>query len=431
MKLQRFFLTILPLLIAVIFLSTAGACFCIEYCRADTPGTYIFPVVFRLNFFISLIVSFIGLCGLSFIFRSSAALRGIFFMITLFGTIAGGYMISNFFSVNLLIYCAFILVTALVFSFPRNLLFSGAVIVFLVLFLFHPYLVQSVWGTGGRYFFTPAPDKIVLMILIMVFLAGVTASIRFLFEKILNAGATIDHLNEIGTTLTLFNHQLQDYVKKTGEETIKKDRMRFTSDLHDSCGYVFTNIIAISEAALSWSQPDTQRYREIFDTIQNEAKDGLKRTREILYMIRDSQDLELGIIDTIYKMKSILEETTDVKITIETGNIKYNYGPDINHILTRIVQEAFTNSMRHGEATCINITFWEQRNNLELTVRDNGKGSQKIVEGIGLAGMGERIRQVSGKLEVYSPEDGGFCLNVSIPLVQPDTNAVQGGSFDG
>ncbi|GHT77980.1 hypothetical protein FACS1894130_03760 [Spirochaetia bacterium] len=92
----------------------------------------------------------------------------------------------------------------------------------------------------------------------------------------------------------------------------------------------------------------------------------------------------------------------------------------MDRVITRIVQEAFTNSVRHGQASRIVIDFWEHPNSLAMTVRDNGIGAQQIVKGIGLAGMEERVDQVGGTLEVSSPEDGGFCLKVVIPLLNTE-----------
>jgi signal transduction histidine kinase len=258
----------------------------------------------------------------------------------------------------------------------------------------------------------------VIFSLVLVFFAGVMAIVRFLLEKIISANETIAHLNQVGTKMLLFNHRLQEYIKNIGEEAVKKDRLRFTSDLHDACGYVFTNIIAISEAAISWSYPDFEKMRETFKLIQKQAQDGLKKTRETLYMIREISEPESGSIETIFQMKAILEEITDIRIIIEVGNIQFNYGPDINRTLTRIVQEAFTNSVRHGKATRIVISFWDFQDSLEMTVRDNGVGAQEIVKGIGLAGMEERINRIGGTFEAFSPQDGGFCLKVLIPLLK-------------
>jgi len=406
----------MPILTAAVFLSAAVINF---YFRYGVPHTASDRPFFFYNFYFSAALCFGGLCGFSLVTGNSVIKRLGFLLVALAGVFCGAYSVNDYYTVNLCFYCAFVSSVILVFQFPKNLYICTISVTGFILFLFHPYIVTPAWGS---FFQTPQPEQIVLIALILIFLSGLTASIRFILDKNKNTYETIEHLNQVGTTMLLFNHRLQEYVKNTGEEAVKKDRLRFTSDLHDSCGYVFTNIIAISEAAISWSDPDFQKMRETFKLIQKQAHDGLKRTRETLYMIRELREPESGNIETIFEMKSILEEITDIKINIETGNIQYNYGPDINRILIRIVQEAFTNSVRHGKATCISIGFWELQDSIEMTVRDNGIGAQEIVKGIGLAGMEERVKQAGGSLETFSPLDGGFCLRVSIPLIREKIN---------
>jgi signal transduction histidine kinase len=180
---------------------------------------------------------------------------------------------------------------------------------------------------------------------------------------------------------------------------------------------VFTNIIAITDAAISCGFMEMGKTQDTFHLIQNLAREGLKQTRETLHMIRELQSPASVSINTIYEIKAIFEEVTGIKVDIESGNMKHNYGPTINNILTRIVQEAFTNSVRHGQASRIMIQFWEFSSNLSMTVSDNGIGAKSIVKGIGLAGMQERIASVGGTLDAYSPEDGGFRLKITIPLI--------------
>ena len=82
------------------------------------------------------------------------------------------------------------------------------------------------------------------------------------------------------------------------------------------------------------------------------------------------------------------------------------------------MQESLTNAVRHGKATQVTVYFFDDGNFLQMTVKDNGIGSKHIVQGIGLAGMEERLHAVGGLLETGSSAEGGFELVIKIPLVQ-------------
>jgi signal transduction histidine kinase len=236
-------------------------------------------------------------------------------------------------------------------------------------------------------------------------------------DKYIYSQQTIEHLNFVSTKLLLFNHRLQELAKQRGEEAVKQDRLRFTRDLHDSCGYAFSNIILVTDAAVSRGEMGTAHSQEIFHQIRNLASRGLNDTRETLHLIRKIQEPYHESIEAIYQLKKIFEEVTGIAVTVEWGNMKRDYGPAINRVLTRIVQEAFTNSIRHGKASRILIHFWEFSREFTMTVTDNGIGAVNIVKGIGLAGMEERLESAGGTLAVSSPPEGGFRLRIAIPLV--------------
>jgi signal transduction histidine kinase len=241
--------------------------------------------------------------------------------------------------------------------------------------------------------------------------------LEFFVNRYIIADSTVRHLNVVGEKMVLINKRLQDLTKNREEEAIRKDRLRFTRDLHDSCGYVFTNIIAITDGAVSSGPMDSINAQEIFQRIRNQAGKGLKELRELLHLIREIDEPYMKSIDTIYQLKIIFEEVAGVQVSIEWGNIKKDYGPVVNLILTRIIQEAFANSIRHGQATGILIHLWEFPEKLSIIITDNGKGATTVIKGIGLAGMEERLASMGGTLEWSLPDEGGFRLMAAIPLV--------------
>ncbi|MDR1148320.1 MAG: histidine kinase [Spirochaetaceae bacterium] len=254
------------------------------------------------------------------------------------------------------------------------------------------------------------------MMIVLLLASTLLAVLRFFMDQYKYKQETIDHLNFVGAKLLLFNHRLQELAKQRGEDAVKEDRLRFTRDLHDSCGYAFSNIILVSDAAVSQGEMETAHSQEVFHQIRNLAFRGLNDTRETLHLIRKIQEPYHESIETIYQLKKIFEEVAGIAVAVEWGNMKPDYGPAINKVISRIIQEAFTNSIRHGKASRILIQFWEFPREFSMTVTDNGIGAVNIVKGIGLAGMEERLESVGGTLALSSPLEGGFRLRIVIPL---------------
>ena len=81
----------------------------------------------------------------------------------------------------------------------------------------------------------------------------------------------------------------------------------------------------------------------------------------------------------------------------------------------RIVQEGITNAIRHGNAAEIAVNLSFDGKKIGVAVRDNGSGAGEIKEGIGLAGIRERLARFAGELSVGNSA-GGFVLYAWIPF---------------
>ena len=85
----------------------------------------------------------------------------------------------------------------------------------------------------------------------------------------------------------------------------------------------------------------------------------------------------------------------------------------------RIVQEALTNTLRHGRATRAEVTVRYGADSVELDVRDDGlaqSGADGSSEGRGLVGMRERASMLGGTLEAGPLAEGGYRVHAHLPL---------------
>ena len=108
---------------------------------------------------------------------------------------------------------------------------------------------------------------------------------------------------------------------------------------------------------------------------------------------------------------------------------------EVEIALFRVLQEALTNIHRHSKSACAEVTFEPALENVELKIRDTGVGIPKDIldrfhssstSGVGLAGMRERIRELGGKFEVESSNEG-TCVCVVVPLTADQAFAADPG----
>ncbi len=93
----------------------------------------------------------------------------------------------------------------------------------------------------------------------------------------------------------------------------------------------------------------------------------------------------------------------------------WSLGESIDSTIYRIVQEGITNAIRHGNASEIAIHLSSDGSKVAVTISDNGSGAGEIKEGIGLAGIRERLASVRGGLSAGN-RAGGFQLYAWVPL---------------
>jgi signal transduction histidine kinase len=107
-------------------------------------------------------------------------------------------------------------------------------------------------------------------------------------------------------------------------------------------------------------------------------------------------------------------EDIDLKIYVPDGFEIDDYEKKIN--LIRIVQELKTNSLKHGNASSIVISFSRVQNKVRLDYSDNGIGFdlKEAKKGNGLINIQERVELLSGKLDWQTSPDNGVSFHLTV-----------------
>jgi Signal transduction histidine kinase len=217
-------------------------------------------------------------------------------------------------------------------------------------------------------------------------------------------------------TLAELNENLQGYARTVDEESTERERNRISREIHDISGYIFTNLIALMDAAGSMRPDDKAGISDMIATARAQAQEGLRETRAALRKLRKEKPEMLDSTQAIFKIVSIFRKIAGIEVELNMGNLPHFLAEDLNLALYRTVQEALTNAVRHGKATQVRVSFWVEAGYILLAIADNGRGADGVVKGIGLTGMEERIGALGGTVSVGAAGSGGFSLSVRVPL---------------
>jgi signal transduction histidine kinase len=152
--------------------------------------------------------------------------------------------------------------------------------------------------------------------------------------------------------------------------------------------------------------------REITDTIDS--------IKEISSLLRPSILYDLGLIPAFEWQLKRIETQSGIKCYFKFSPAEILIDDNISLILFRVLQESLTNIVRHSEATVVEIYLRQISNKIDLLIKDNGKGIEESklssLSSMGITGIKERIKSVSGNVIIKGEKDTGTIIEVQIPL---------------
>ncbi|MBT3271543.1 MAG: hypothetical protein HN368_00190, partial [Spirochaetales bacterium] len=213
-----------------------------------------------------------------------------------------------------------------------------------------------------------------------------------------------------------------EHLENVEEESAERERFRITRELHDEIGYSMTNVTMMMNAAPHLVTENTSKLLEYCLETKQVASRTQRETRKILYKLRDIQKQALpGLPIFFSKLCMEFSKATGIHTECNTGNLPERINENIRNILYRTVQVGFINGLRHGNAGHIKLFFWQDKDELRMTiwndVMERVVDVSSMHEGIGLKGVRERIESVRGKISM-GQSAGGFRLQVAIPSIE-------------
>jgi signal transduction histidine kinase len=227
--------------------------------------------------------------------------------------------------------------------------------------------------------------------------------------------AEIDRIEDALLEVTRLNLSYQDYNASLEEKTALEERLRLTRDIHDVVGYALTNTIMTLRAASLMCEREPERVASFLDSARENAEAAHGQVRAILRDMRRREIKSAAGPNAIAKTVRSFKAATGAEVDLDFGNFDWSIGGDAALAASHFVMEGMLNAVSHGKATVIRVAFRETEAALTVSVKDNGAGAKALQEGIGIAGMRERIEKLGGSLD-YSSSSLGFSIEMSIPV---------------
>jgi signal transduction histidine kinase len=202
------------------------------------------------------------------------------------------------------------------------------------------------------------------------------------------------------------------------EVIVEQERNRIARDMHDVVAHSLAVVIAQADGARYVRATDPAAVDDALTAISSTAREALADVRLLLGQLRHNQGAgpqpALEDLDRLLgQMRSsgltVLFEERGEPLTLAAGQ---------QLAVFRIVQEALTNVLRHGDISKpVDLVFVWTIDDLEVTITSSLLSSPRTGElriGHGLAGMRERAALAGGRLAA-EPGDRTFVVTASLP----------------
>lgn len=138
------------------------------------------------------------------------------------------------------------------------------------------------------------------------------------------------------------------------------------------------------------------------------------------YRLHPSVLDDLGLVEALHTECDRVSQQGQLRVDVAARDIPDDMAREASLCLFRIAQEALSNVARHAKASQVSVMLAESGCGMRLAVSDNGSGfdpqGERDHPSLGLASMRERVRLVSGELDIKSTPGHGTTIVAWVPV---------------
>ncbi len=178
-----------------------------------------------------------------------------------------------------------------------------------------------------------------------------------------------------------------------------RERNRIARDIHDHVGHKLAGILLQLQVIRKLATKDPAEADKLVEQSITELSGALELLRDTVHNLKPRQQPGLETI------RQIIESFRFCPVKFQSSGDFDSLSALHSDITATIIKEALTNAAGHSQATEMEISLEIRDPLVRLFIKDNGRGSGKFREGLGLKGMRERVRSVGGSIS-FSGDDG-------------------------
>jgi PAS domain S-box-containing protein len=238
-------------------------------------------------------------------------------------------------------------------------------------------------------------------------------------EGLANYVAVLTERKRDEEELRTSREQLRELSRQT-QSAIEEERRRIAREIHDQLGQELSLLqleMGLIQDGLPKAEQDLRdKAKSMTSLIDNAIRSVQKISTELRPTVLDNLGLGAAVD---WAAREFQKRTkTRCRVSIEPPDLKVEQ--ERSTALFRILQETFTNILRHARASKVEVRLEKLQDAVVLNVRDNGIGIPLYcitdAKSVGLTGMRERVHPWGGSVAISGKPGKGTKVIATIPL---------------
>jgi signal transduction histidine kinase len=206
------------------------------------------------------------------------------------------------------------------------------------------------------------------------------------------------------------------------ELAARDERQRIAREIHDTLAQDLSAAVTLLEGALAEGR-EQDRWKDRVRQARDMTREGLSEARRSVRALGPPLLDHRPLAEALPRLVHQWQERTGIPAAFRADGADTPLAPPIESALFRIAQSALANVAEHAGASQVHVTLSCLDDRIRLDVRDDGIGfdpagvvpARTGGRGFGLAGVGERVRELGGTIEIESGPGTGTTLCVDLP----------------
>ena len=215
-------------------------------------------------------------------------------------------------------------------------------------------------------------------------------------------------------------------IRTASREAVQDERLRVARDLHDGLLQSFTGVVLQLETIHSLIDKQPAEASQMITDIEGVIMADQRELRSYVEQLRPRRriDVPFDFHSRMEELRSRFEKQWGIRVDFEIETIDPLVAKSLGPETFRIIQEAVTNSAKHGAASQVRVRLSSGDNKMRIEVVDDGAGfpfhgrmtlAAIRESGVGPSMLAERVAALNGDLAVESTGSGAR-LEISVPL---------------